>query len=48
MVKKIKISEELLNVILDEVPVDLWDYWMEYSPKIYKEFVRIRVKYNGG
>ena len=47
MVKTIKISEELLNVLLDEVPICLWDYWMDHAPKIYKKFVEIRRKYNG-
>ena len=41
MVKKIRISKELLQVILDEVLGDLWNQWEEECPKVYKRLKKI-------
>ena len=42
--KTIRISRDLLKLILEEVHEDLWDYWKEYSPKIYQQLKKIEEK----
>jgi len=41
MVKKIKISKELLQIILDDTLEDLWKQWEEECPKVYKRLKKI-------
>jgi len=40
--KYIKISKILLKEILKETPNKLWDFWKEWSPKVYKQLKDIK------
>ena len=41
MRKTIKISKELLQVILGEVLGDLWNQWEEECPKVYQRLKKL-------
>ena len=47
MVKKIKMSKDLLVFILNDIRPETWVYWKLHAPKIYKKLNAIRREYNG-